>query len=64
MWDLDDSINSGNFSVRGYLILIRKDYSAYMHAHAVYVKEGVPFAWDLSVENSADSYLSFWLDFF
>ena len=64
MWDLDDSINSGNFSVRGYLILIRKDYSAYMHAHAVYVKEGVPFAWDLSVENSADSYLSFWLAFF
>ena len=30
-----------------------------MHAHAVYVKEVVPFAWDLSVENSADSYLSF-----
>ena len=48
-----------NFFVRGYVTLIQKDYSAYMHAHAVYVKEGVPFAWDLSVENSADSYLSF-----
>ena len=27
-----------------------------MHGLAVYVKEGVPFAWDLSLENSADSY--------
>ena len=24
---------------------------------AVYEKEGLPFAWDLSLENSADSYL-------
>ena len=29
-----------------------------MHGIAVYVKEG-PFAWDLSLENSADSYLCF-----
>ena len=34
---LDDSIDSGNFSVRGYL----------------------PFAQDISLENSADSYLCF-----
>ena len=32
-----------------------------MHGLAVYVKEGLPFAWDLSLENSADSYLSFQL---
>ena len=32
-----------------------------MHGLAVYVKEGLPFARDLSLENSADSYLSFWL---
>ena len=32
-----------------------------MHGLAVYVKEGLPFAWDLSLENSADSYLCFWL---
>ena len=25
------------------------------------MKEGLPFAWDLSLENSADSYLCFWL---
>ena len=32
-----------------------------MHGLAAYVKEGLPFAWDLSLENSADSYLRFWL---
>ena len=32
-----------------------------MHGLAVYVKEGLPFAWDLSLENSADSYLCFQL---
>ena len=30
-----------------------------MHGIAVYVKEGLPFAWDLSLKNSADSYLCF-----
>ena len=57
--NLDGSIDSGNFSVRGYLPLIRKDYSTHMHGLAVYVKEGLPLAWDLSLENSADSYLCF-----
>ena len=32
-----------------------------MHGLAVYVKEGLPFAWDLSLENSADFYLCFQL---
>ena len=57
--NLDDSIDSGNFSVRGYLPLIRKDSSTHMHGLAVYVKEGLPFVQDLSLENSADSYLCF-----
>ena len=57
--NLDDSIDSGNFSVRGYLPLIRKDSSTHMHGLAVYVKEGLPFAQDLSLENSADSYFCF-----
>ena len=57
--NLDDSIDSGNFFVRGYLPLIQKDSSTHMHGLAVYVKEGLPFARDLSLENSADSYLSF-----
>ena len=59
--NLDDSIDSGNFSVRVYLPLIRKDSSTHMHGLAVYVKEGLPFAWDLSLEKSADSYLCFQL---
>ena len=29
--NLDDSIDSGNFSVRGYLPLIRKDSTTHMH---------------------------------
>ena len=57
--NLDNSIDSGNFSVRGYLPLIRKDSSTHMHGLTVYVKEGLPFAWDLSLENFADSYLCF-----
>ena len=54
---LDDSIDSGKFSVRGYLPLIRKDSGTHMDGLAVYVKEGLPFARDLSLENSAGSYL-------
>ena len=34
-----------------------------MHGLAVYVKEGLPFAPDLSLETSADSYLCFGLAF-
>ena len=55
----DDSIDSGNFSVRGYLPLIRKDFSTHMHGLTVYVRERLPFALELSLENSADSYLRF-----
>ena len=57
--NLDYLIDSGNFCVRGYLPLIRKDSSTHMHGLAVYVKEGLPFARDLSLEISADSYLCF-----
>ena len=57
--NLDDSTDSGNFSVRGYIPLIRKDSTTHMHGLAVYVKEGLTFARDLSLENSVDSYLCF-----
>ena len=64
MWtNLDDWIDSGNFSVTGYIpsdyILI--DSITHMHGLAVYVKERLPFVQDLSLENSADSYLGFQL---
>ena len=61
--NLNDSIDSGNLSVRGYLPLIQKDSTTHMHGLAVYVKEGLPFAWVLSLENSADSYVFDWLYF-
>ena len=54
--NLDNSIDSCNFSVRSYLPVIRKYSSTHMHGLTVYVKEGVHFAQDLSLENSADSY--------
>ena len=48
--NLDASIDSGNFSVRGYLLLIGKDSGTHMHGLAVYVKEGLPFAQHLSLK--------------
>ena len=47
--------------MRGYLPLIRKDSSTHVHGPANYVKEGLPFARDLSLENSSDSNLYFQL---
>ena len=46
--NLDDSIYSRNFSVRGFLPLIWKDLITHIHGLVVYVKEGLPFAQDLS----------------
>ena len=61
--NLDDSIDTGNFSVRGYFLLIWKDSSTHVHGLTVYVKEGLPFARDLSLEKSADFYVLDWLYF-
>ena len=49
--NFDDSIASGNFSVRGYLPFIRKDSITHIHGLAVYLKEGILFARDLSLEH-------------
>ena len=43
----------------GYLPLIQKNSITHMYGLAVYVKEGLPFARNLSLENSANSYLYF-----
>ena len=37
--NLDDSVDSGNFSVRSYLPLIQEDSSTHMHGLAVYLKD-------------------------
>ena len=50
--------------MRDYLPLIQKDSVTHMHALAVYVKEDLPLARDVSLENSADSYLCFRLGLF
>ena len=49
---LCDGLSSFNLKAFYYALL-------YMHRLAVYMKEGVPFAHDLSLENSADSTLCF-----
>ena len=49
---MDDSINSMNFFVRGYLALIHKDFVTHARRFSVYVKEGLPFARNLTLENS------------
>ena len=54
----------GYFLCETYLPLAWKDSTTCMHGLAVYVKEGLPFVWDLPLESSADSYLCFRLDFF
>ena len=57
--NLDDSIDSGNFSVKDSLPLIQKDSVTNVHSLAVNVKEELPFARDSSLKNSQDSYLCF-----
>ena len=58
MWD-KPKIDSDNFSVRGYLPLIWKNSTTHMHGLTVDGKEGLSYAPDSSLENSADSYLYF-----
>ena len=43
--------------MQGYLPLIQKDSLTLTHGFAVYIKERLPFAQDLSVENVEDFYL-------
>ena len=56
--NLDESIDLGNFSVR-LSSFNPKGFTTHMRGLPVYVKEGLTFAWDLSLENSVDSYVCF-----
>ena len=47
---LDNSTDSSNFSVRGYLPLIRTDSATHIHGLVVFVKERLPFALKLPLE--------------
>ena len=63
--NFDNSIDCGYFSKKGYLLLIRKGSVTYTCSLTVYVKDGLLFAQDLSLENSAGSYYVFdWLNLF
>ena len=42
--NLDDSVDSRDFSVKGYLSLFQKDSVTNMHGLSVFVKEAFPFA--------------------
>ena len=46
------SIHNSDFPVRVCILLIWKDSVTHMHGLAVYVKERLPFKWELSQENS------------
>ena len=39
-----------------YFRSIRKESVTHVHGLAAYVKEGLPVAWDLSLEGTLDSY--------
>ena len=56
--NLDDSIDFGKFSMRGYLPLIWKACYSYAWS-CCYVKGVLRFAQELSLENSLNSYLCF-----
>ena len=62
--NLDDSIDSSNFSVKDYPLLMRKDSFTYMQVLSGYVKDGLPFVRDLSLENSEYYCLCFRLTVF
>ena len=59
--NLDESIDSGSLCVSCYLTLIRKNYVIHMALYGlvVYMKRGLSFAQDVSLKNSANSYLCF-----
>ena len=59
--NLGDWVDSGNFSERGYLPLNQKNSTTHMHglAWSSFERRTYPFAQDLSLENSADSYVYF-----
>ena len=58
--NLDESVDSGNFSVRGYLPLIQKDSGTHAWSPSL-CERRTSFCMGLTLENSADFYLCFQL---
>ena len=59
--NVDESIGFEKLCLRGFLPLIWKDFFTHMHGLAIYMKEGLHFAQDLTLEKNMESYLCFWL---
>ena len=59
--NLEDIVDSNIFIIKGYLPLIHKDSSTYMHVLRVFVKEGLPLAQEMSLETLGESYMCFQL---
>ena len=57
--DLEDWIGFRNFFSRVHLPFVGKDSVTLIPGLAVYVKEGLPFARDFSLENFENSYFCF-----
>ena len=57
--NLDDSIDSGSFSVRGYLSLIWKDSSTHMHGLAVYVHHKDWLIYSVGTDRCGELYYNF-----
>ena len=58
LWEINDS---SKFYMRGYLPLIQKHFGTHLHDLVLYVRKGLPFARDLSPENSKRSDVFYWL---
>ena len=59
--NLQDTVDSNSFIVRGYLPLICKDSFFHMHGYGVVVKEELPLALEISLETLGVSYMCFQL---
>lgn len=57
--NLNPSILDSDFFVRGYLPIIRKDSSTFMHGLGVYVRDNLPISRELTLENPDDPFMCF-----
>ena len=59
--NLEDAVDSNSFIVKGYVPLICKDSTTHMHGLGVFVKEGLPLAWEIALKTLGESYMCFQL---
>ena len=60
--NVKESIDFSSFSLWGYLFLSQMGFLVHVHAHRVYMKEGLLFAFNLTfLKNSKNYCLFFWL---